>query len=312
MKTISHPNMLAGMDLVLMYAKQLACYTKNHTRMINAERAEVRMFHLVRCARAGKEVTAEKPAHGTDKSPMTYPKWFNDECDALYDETVKTVDALKTGEAVKHDDPEVARFIARMAPLLWGRRPVTTAQANTKKVLTKSVDATIIGKYQIPGLGSAALGQILGETGELGTYGSIAALWKRMGLGIDSVDGSIQGRLPKGVTGEAATEAWIRRGYCPRRRSIMYIFIRTLIADYALPSGKVVKGHYADVHAQRKELELAKGLTKGHAHNRAGRWVSKRLLRDLWQEWRRLNELEIAKSNKRPAMPKSRPLAKVG
>lgn len=110
-----------------------------------------------------------------------------------------------------------------------------------------------------------------------------------MGLGI--VGGERQQKCT-----EAAKA--LAHGYCPRRRSTMYVIGDTLLRQ---------KNAYKDLYDARKLVEAqkaeAEGLivaasasiqkgdaalyrSLGHLHNRSCRYVQKRLLRDLWRAWR--------------------------
>jgi len=141
----------------------------------------------------------------------------------------------------------------------------------------------------VRGFALPSLAAVIGETGDLFNYDNPAKLWKRMGLAV------IQGGRQRRVTGDAALE----HGYSPDRRSIMWN-----IGGCVIKSGS---GHYREVYDERKAFEIAKaeaaGLTvapagkipkkraaefmsAGHVHNRAQRYMEKRLLRDLWRVWR--------------------------
>ena len=141
----------------------------------------------------------------------------------------------------------------------------------------------------IKGLGLLMLAQIIGEAGDPSKY-TVSALWKRMGLAV--IDG---GRQRK-VTGLAALE----HGYAPARRAVMWNAGDGLI--------KAGDPYYREVYLARKEYEATTALTAGlmvmsatmaeakkhpekvrtigHIHNRAKRFMEKRLLRELWRAWR--------------------------
>jgi hypothetical protein len=122
----------------------------------------------------------------------------------------------------------------------------------------------------VRGFGMPSFAAIVGEAGDLGSYDSVAKLWKRMGLAV--IDGKSQRRVS-----DAAEAA--RHGYNPRRRSEMHV-----VGECILKAG----GPYREVYNQRKayETERAPEMSKIHAHRRAMRYVEKRLLRDLWRAWR--------------------------
>jgi hypothetical protein len=121
------------------------------------------------------------------------------------------------------------------------------------------------------GVGALALAQIIGEAGDLSGYPNPAKLWKRMCLAV------VEGAAQKKVKGAGA----LKQGYSPRRRSVMYV-----IGDCLIRAGE---NPYKLVYDERKELEATKlpDGPKMKIHRRAHRYMEKRLLRDLWREWRR-------------------------
>ena len=70
--------------------------------------------------------------------------------------------------------------------------------------------------------------------------------------------------------------------YAPHRRSIVWT-----IGDCIIKA----KGEYKAVYNKRKvyERKAHPKLTDGHTHNRAKRYMEKRLLCDLWEEWNTAN-----------------------
>lgn len=145
------------------------------------------------------------------------------------------------------------------------------------------------------GFGLKGLAMIIGEAGDLGKYSTHSKVWKRMGVGL--VDDKRQGA----PGANASKEEWIKHAYSPSRRSILWN-----IGDSLIKGNQ--DGRYRTVYLKRKEDERAKaeaaGLTvapaakipkkraaefmsEGHIHRRAQRYMEKRLLRDLWQAWRR-------------------------
>ncbi|MCC7253844.1 hypothetical protein [Hyphomicrobium sp.] len=128
----------------------------------------------------------------------------------------------------------------------------------------------------IRGFGPASLAVIVAEAGDLSNYANPGKLWKRMGL---AVMGDVrQGGLAKG----ASKEAWIEHGYSPQRRSRMWN-----IGDALIKSNR--DGEYRTLYLARKEYELARDpeMKPIKAHRRAQRYMEKRLLKNLWQAWRR-------------------------
>lgn len=156
----------------------------------------------------------------------------------------------------------------------------------------------------IPGCGLLGLAIIVGEAGDLGNYSNPAKLWKRMGVAV--IDGIRQGAIPPGTSRDQRAAAWVERMYSPVRRSRLYTIGVAMAMNKDCP--------YRQVYLDRKAYEAAKaeadGLivapaakipkkkasgyrSLGHIDNRARRYMEKRLLRDLWNAWRRESRMEI-------------------
>jgi len=166
-----------------------------------------------------------------------------------------------------------------VAPLLAARQPLEASRkAYEKKLIALAKDLPIAHMVdETVGLGLPGLAAIIGECGDLSAYKSVAAVWKRCGLAV------ISGGRQRRVTGEAALE----HGYSPSRRSVIWTLTDSLFkAQSAGMKDGAAPGPYRALYDELKALELAKDLTAGHAHNRALRRVSKKLLCDLTVAWR--------------------------
>lgn len=164
-----------------------------------------------------------------------------------------------------------------------------------EKLLTKLGKQLPVAAWAdtVPGLSHRFLAAIVGECGiGPGEFKSVSALWKRMGMAV------INGGRQRRVTGDAAIE----HGYVARRRALMWNIgdqvavrqgVRNPKDEEGKPTGAVAINEWGALYLERKAYELArevepgKPMTPMHAHNRAKRYVEKRLLRSLWQEWRR-------------------------
>jgi hypothetical protein len=146
----------------------------------------------------------------------------------------------------------------------------------------------------IRGFGAASLAVIVGEAGDLANYSNPAKLWKRMGLAV--LGGIRQGGLPKG----SAAEDWIAHGYSAQRRSLMWNIGVALIKGNR-------NGSYRALYLERKRYEKERDpkLKPLIAHRRAQRYMEKRLLKNLWQAWRRT----MAAANTRAEMSAATPSA---
>lgn len=145
----------------------------------------------------------------------------------------------------------------------------------------------------IKGFGALSLAVIIAETGDLSNYANPGKVWKRMGLA------PYKGKSARSwrVGGGLKAEEWTELGYKPGRRSEMFQRVDPLMkhqidkvkdAD-GNDTGERVYGPYGKVYADRKRYELERdpAMSKMYAHNRASRYMEKRLLKHLWQAWRR-------------------------
>lgn len=179
-------------------------------------------------------------------------------------------------------DPSGSQWEAVIRASVAARAPYEAIE----KTALKAMEALATGLpawnafgKEIRGFGPASLAVICGEAGDLVKYSTISKLWKRMGLAV--FDGVRQGGLAKG----AGAEAWIEHGYSPIRRSRMWNIGDTLIKGNRT-------GVYRTVYLERKAFELARdpAMKPIKAHRRAQRYMEKRLLKHLWQAWRRAED----------------------
>lgn len=151
----------------------------------------------------------------------------------------------------------------------------------------------------VPGFGDVSFATIVGECGDIGTYKSVSAVWKRLGLAV--FNGRRQGNPGEGAT----AQDWVDHGYNRARRSVSYVAREHVIGG--MGKWRPVYGsdledatYYQRVYAERARYEADKlGLPvalneatgkesyKAHVAMRAHRYVEKRLLKHLYIEWRR-------------------------
>lgn len=135
-----------------------------------------------------------------------------------------------------------------------------------------------------PGLGALNIACLIGETGNLSNYATHSKLWKRLGLAV------IDGRCQRRVGGADA----VRQGYSPRRRSVVWSVGSNMLRSQSAHNPSVSRllykpaGPFRLGYDARKAYELANGLPKAHAHNRAKRYMEKKLVRNIWRAWREL------------------------
>lgn len=192
---------------------------------------------------------------------------------ALPDEERKEIAARAA--AIEPDDPEWGHIIRASHA---AREPFSKIEKESLKEMERLAADLPVFPFvgTVRGFGPASLAVIIAETGDIGKYATVAKLWKRMGLAV--MDGLRQGGLPAG----SAAEMWVAHGYAPKRRSMMWN-----IGDALIKGNR--DGEYRAVYLARKEYELARepGMAPIKAHRRAQRYMEKRLLKHLWQAWRR-------------------------
>lgn len=191
--------------------------------------------------------------------------------------------------------PGDSEFEAIVSAQIASRAPFEAVEKAALKQLEKYAQALPVWEAfakDIRGFGAASLAAIVAEAGDLSNYDSIPKLWKRMGV---AVMGDVrQGGLTKG----ASAEAWVAHGYNKMRRSAMWNIGDTIIKaqvrkvkdDAGEDNGaRTSLGYYGQVYLDRKAYEIQRepDIAPIQAHRRAQRYMEKRLLKHLWQAWRR-------------------------
>lgn len=144
----------------------------------------------------------------------------------------------------------------------------------------------------VKGFGAMGLAIVVGEAGDLANYANPGKLWKRLGLApFDGLAASSWKRST--APRKLSAEEWIGIGYNQRRRSASWTIADSLLRQ---------PGPYADAYRARRVYECEKhpefitGKTNAKTGNpqvtkqcdlRARRYAEKRLIKHLWQAWRR-------------------------
>jgi hypothetical protein len=207
----------------------------------------------------------------------------------------KERNAIAKEAAAIAKDADGTRFEAMVNANNQGRLSFDAVEASALKTMTKLAVTLPVweswGK-DIRGFGAKSLAVIVAEAGDLSNYSNVSKLWKRMGL---AVMGDVrQGGLAKG----AGADAWIEHGYSPKRRSQIWNIgdamikaqVRKVNDDAGDDTGeRMALGAYGHAYLDRKAYELARDpdMQPIKAHRRAQRYMEKRLLKHLWQAWRR-------------------------
>lgn len=190
---------------------------------------------------------------------------------------------IATLAAEQMESGEAGRFSELVSTTKAQRKPFAEIEkkcVSAMEQLAVTLPVWPVFGEPIRGFGPASLAAIIAEAGDLSMYANPAKLWKRMGLAV--MDGVRQGGLPK----SASKEDWIAHGYNRERRSRMWN-----IGDAIIKGNR--EGEYRTLYLERKEFELARNpeMKPIKAHRRAQRYMEKRLLRNLWQAWRRSDGL---------------------
>lgn len=202
-------------------------------------------------------------------------------CAGDKDEANKLYAAMEKGA----DDAqaEMARMLTE--PFIQARSILEGNRKRTEKAMEKSAKTLPVAQWVdgIKGFGIASLAAVIGEAGDLSNYPTHSHLWKRLGLAV--IDGGRQRLMP-------GADAIIH-GYCPSRRSVVWNVGQCVFKAQSQrvdkETGEVKKeaGEYRKLYDARKEYELPRVEgKKAHAHNRAMRYMEKKLMRDLWKAWR--------------------------
>lgn len=181
-----------------------------------------------------------------------------------------------------------------VGPFMQARSILESNRKATEKAmerLAKELPAVSFVE-SVHGFGIGSLAAVVGECGDLSNYSTHSKLWKRMGLAPLNGKAMATWRSKGGLT----SDQWQEAGYSPSRRSIAWnigaCVMKAQSAKIDKETGEVLKpaGPYRVLYDQRKELELTRCETKGHANARALRYLDKRILRDLWKAWRKISE----------------------
>jgi len=199
-------------------------------------------------------------------------------CDGDKDEGGKLRKSMTNGK--QHEHAHVA--FGALAPMIEARDMLEAQQKAYEKRMVKIAKQFPVYAWakEIKGFGDASLAKVIGECGDLSIYDNPSKVWKRMGLAV------IGGERQRKVSGSAALE----HGYSPERRAVMWnigdCMIRAQVRKGKDEEPSTAIGPYGELYLERKAHELTRVETPGHAHNRAKRYMEKRLLKHLWTAWR--------------------------
>jgi hypothetical protein len=205
------------------------------------------------------------------------------------DDMVKAVE--KGGAVPSH--PELHDMILAAA---MARAPFDAMRSQIDREMAAIVKELPIWKWAegVRGLGAVGVATIIGACGDLSNYPNPAKVWKRMGVAL------VNGRRQGSPGPQATADDWIAHGYGPRRRAILWVIGDVLIKqnkDGPYRIGYDMRKAYERAKAQSAGLKIVPAakipkknhegfMSEGHIHNRAKRWMEKKLLADMWTAWR--------------------------
>ena len=140
------------------------------------------------------------------------------------------------------------------------------------------------------------LATIIGLTGDLSNYDTVGKVWKRLMLApYDGLAGSTWKRetwRPRTLS----KEEWIAHPFSGERYALIHMIADSLHkkqiegkAKSGEPFGKPL-GPYGKIYVQRRERTKNREWSLMHAHRDALRVMVKKLIRDLWIEWRKATD----------------------
>lgn len=214
----------------------------------------------------------------------------------------KLFEKVSSGET---GDVDMA-IVAGLMPFLLSIEHFETPRKAIEKDIEKLAKKLPAWKWieSIKGIGALSYGGIIGESGDITKYRSVAALWKRMGV---AVIGDMRQRKVSGK------EDALIHGYSPGRRSHLWNVGGGIIGGMGRGPRPFVGEdislreewtEWQKLFVERCRYECNKDPEKfpmatvekdgemkesypKHVQNRAKRYVEKRFLRKLYAEWRR-------------------------
>ncbi|WP_024898845.1 hypothetical protein [Brucella rhizosphaerae] len=291
----STPETEAIIDEVVALHRQRQFIIKNKTKLILAAKAAARSMICTDADFVEDTSTDKVTAFGSKRVKLSSAA--EKRVDAAFAAAIAEIQSgeivSRLAATIRHFPPAIAAFEAQ--------------DAEIKKAMEKLVRKLPIYNWvkSVKGFGDISFATIVGECGDIGTYKSVSAVWKRLGLAV--IDGNRQGTPGKSAT----ADDWIAHGYNRQRRSVSWNARQHVIGGMGKwrPSfGEDVRcnrelTYYQQVYAERARYESEKlGLPvtesdkgkesyKMHAAMRAHRYTEKRLIKHLYLEWRRATAL---------------------
>jgi hypothetical protein len=182
------------------------------------------------------------------------------------------------------------------------RKPADERRAASERAMEKAAKELPVFPWvkSVHGAGALGLATIVAEAGDLSNYATPAKLWKRLGYApYDGHAGSTWKReswRPRALT----KEEWIENPFSGERYALMaqigtWLVNAQLVSKTKTASGKSeANGHYGEVYLKRRaDTEQSHpDWSDGHRHKDAVRVTMKAFLKDLWNEWNRIADVQ--------------------
>lgn len=206
----------------------------------------------------------------------------------------RIVAAITAGDEIAEADINVFdRVSTTLMPFTAAMQPLQKARDDTERVMIRAARDLPVAPWvkNVPGFGEKALAIIIGETGDLANYDSVANVWKRLGLApFTNGDGVTKACSTWRRFGGLTKEEWTGDdgpGYSPRRRAEVY----SALSDPLFRIQSTRKGPYRAVYDKRRArtAETHPDWSLMQSHMDGLRIMTKYVISDLWSEWRRAN-----------------------
>jgi hypothetical protein len=228
------------------------------------------------------------------------------------------------------EDPStLAPELAKVAVALWDDIGTARQMAFPGEVFQNAIErdmrktARQLPVWQwakdVHGLSDLGVAIIIAEAGNLSRYPTPGHLRKRLGLAPMEKDGETRAFSQWRLKGGLSAEEWTAAGYKPQRRAMMFSQIGGPIIGFMSKGYRPMVGEdieqnaelseYQKVFVRRLRYEAArdpemrrpdtaagKESYSKHCAMRAQRYTEQRLLKHLWQAWRRTKEASPEKA----------------
>jgi hypothetical protein len=199
------------------------------------------------------------------------------ERERMNNEASSIVAAALSGKMAAGVMPDL--FVVRQAI-----EPMQIARDGVEKEMKRLVRTLPVFAWakEVRGFGELGLAVVLAEAGDLAKYPKKGHLWKRLGLAAHEGKAYSTWRREGGLT----AEDWVAAGYSPRRRAEIF----AVVSEPLFRHQSMSAGPYRAIYDRRRAATAIAhdDWSKGHSHADGLRIMTKLLIRDLWNAYRRV------------------------